>query len=120
MFCWLTWKLPSIGGAPSTASWFEGTVQELELYDPAGGFYSASGEDVYPNLWSAVFAADAIKLAWKEPHLQDALQTYRHQWRKHDLMVWDNRCTIHLALADFDESQAFRPRPRAQPNHYRA
>lgn len=22
---------------------------------------------------------------------------YRHQWRKHDLVVWDNRCTMHRA-----------------------
>jgi taurine dioxygenase len=31
--------------------------------------------------------------------------TYRHQWRNNDLMIWDNRCTMHLALADFDEKQ---------------
>lgn len=30
---------------------------------------------------------------------------YRHQWRKHDIIVWDNRCTMHLALGDFDETQ---------------
>ena len=31
--------------------------------------------------------------------------TYRHQWRKDDIVVWDNRCTMHLALGDFDETQ---------------
>ena len=30
---------------------------------------------------------------------------YRHQWRKDDIIVWDNRCTMHLALGDFDETQ---------------
>jgi taurine dioxygenase len=30
---------------------------------------------------------------------------YRHQWRKNDLLVWDNRCTLHQALGDFDETQ---------------
>jgi len=30
---------------------------------------------------------------------------YRHQWRKDDILVWDNRCTMHQALGDFDESQ---------------
>lgn len=30
---------------------------------------------------------------------------YRHQWRKNDILAWDNRCTMHLALADFDHSQ---------------
>lgn len=30
---------------------------------------------------------------------------YRHQWRKNDIVVWDNRCTMHQALGDFDEMQ---------------
>jgi len=30
---------------------------------------------------------------------------YRHQWRVGDLVCWDNRTTMHLALGDFDPSQ---------------
>jgi taurine dioxygenase len=30
---------------------------------------------------------------------------YRHQWRADDILVWDNRCTMHCALGDFDETQ---------------
>ena len=30
---------------------------------------------------------------------------YRHQWRARDLVMWDNRCTMHLALGDYDRSQ---------------
>ncbi len=30
---------------------------------------------------------------------------YRHQWRNNDIVVWDNRCTMHQALGDFDETQ---------------
>lgn len=26
----------------------------------------------------------------------------RHQWQPDDLLVWDNRCTAHLALGDYD------------------
>ena len=59
----------------------EGLANRTVLVGPAGGFYSASGEDLYPNVWSALFAADAIKKAFKEPHLQDALQPYRQRWR---------------------------------------
>ena len=59
----------------------EGLANRTVLVGPAGGFFSASGEDIYPNVWSAVFAADAIKKAWKEPHLQDALGPYRQKWR---------------------------------------
>jgi taurine dioxygenase len=28
--------------------------------------------------------------------------TYRHRWRVNDVAIWDNRCTLHLALRDFD------------------
>lgn len=30
---------------------------------------------------------------------------YRHTWRPHDLVMWDNFCTQHVALADYDHSQ---------------
>lgn len=30
---------------------------------------------------------------------------YRHHWRKHDILAWDNRCVMHQALGDFDETQ---------------
>lgn len=29
---------------------------------------------------------------------------YRHKWQVHDLIFWDNRCTMHYALADYDTS----------------
>ena len=38
-------------------------------------------------------------------HAQRHEFTYRHQWRKNDVLMWDNRCTMHIALADFDQSQ---------------
>jgi hypothetical protein len=50
------------------------------LFGPAGGFYSACLEDLYPNCWSAAFAVDAVRHALTEPHLQDALQPYRQAW----------------------------------------
>lgn len=27
---------------------------------------------------------------------------YRHKWRRHDLLFWDNRCTMHLAAGGYD------------------
>jgi flavin-dependent dehydrogenase len=59
----------------------EGLANRTLLVGPAGGFYSATAEDMYPNCWSALYAADAIKKALREVHLQDALQPYRHRWR---------------------------------------
>jgi len=30
--------------------------------------------------------------------------TFRHRWQVGDIVMWDNRCTMHLALSDFDPS----------------
>ena len=30
---------------------------------------------------------------------------YRHQWRENDIVMWDNRCTLHMALGDFDQNE---------------
>ncbi|HEX8915166.1 MAG TPA: hypothetical protein VF796_22635 [Humisphaera sp.] len=59
----------------------EGVANRTLLLGPAGGFYCQSGEDIYPNCWSAQYACEAIKKALKEPHLQDALGPYRSRWR---------------------------------------
>jgi hypothetical protein len=59
----------------------EGVANRTLLVGPAGGFYSACGEDVYPNCWSAIFAAEVMKKALGEEHLQDALNAYRSKWR---------------------------------------
>lgn len=32
--------------------------------------------------------------------------TYRHQWRPYDILMWDNRCTLHMAVPDNDHVQA--------------
>ncbi len=38
-------------------------------------------------------------------HATSPDNVYRHQWSEGDLVCWDNRTTMHLALADFDQSQ---------------
>lgn len=50
------------------------------LFGPAGGFLSASGEEVYPSCWSAKYAAEAAAKAARASHPQDALAGYRGQW----------------------------------------
>ena len=59
----------------------EGVANRTLLVGPAGGFYSACGEDVYPGCWSALFAADVLRKALRHEHLQDALADYRQVWR---------------------------------------
>ena len=31
--------------------------------------------------------------------------TYRHRWTVGDLLIWDNRCAMHLAIQDYDQSE---------------
>lgn len=58
----------------------EGVANRTLLIGPAGGFYTACAEDIYPNCWSAIHACDVARKALKEPHLQDAIQAYRQKW----------------------------------------
>ncbi len=30
---------------------------------------------------------------------------YRHRWAPRDLVIWDNRCTMHYAVVDYDEDR---------------
>jgi taurine dioxygenase len=30
---------------------------------------------------------------------------YRHQWQTDDIILWDNRCTMHIALGDYPEGE---------------
>ena len=32
---------------------------------------------------------------------------YRHKWRRHDLLQWDNRCVFHAAT-DYDTAKELR------------
>jgi taurine dioxygenase len=44
--------------------------------------------------------ADAV-LAFLYRHMTTERFTYRHRWSPGDLVIWDNRCTLHNALPDF-------------------
>lgn len=34
-------------------------------------------------------------------HAVSAETTYRHSWRLHDIVMWDNRCVLHYAVSDY-------------------
>ena len=34
-------------------------------------------------------------------HATQPAFVYRHQWRPHDLVFWDNRCTMHQGVRDY-------------------
>ena len=51
-------------------------------------------------------AADEGRMLLDElcDHLEDPRFQYAHHWKAGDILIWDNRCTIH-ARTDFDASQ---------------
>lgn len=51
---------------------------------------------------------DAASDALLDPLYDFAFQPrfqYRHRWQSGDLVIWDNRCTMHRANADYDLNQ---------------
>ena len=44
-------------------------------------------------------------LGFLNQHATSAELVYRHRWSVHDLVMWDNRCTLHVALPDFDQGR---------------
>ena len=44
-------------------------------------------------------------LAFLNAHATRPEFIYRHAWRPHDVVMWDNRCTLHYAVQDYDHRQ---------------
>jgi len=38
-------------------------------------------------------------------HLTRPEFIYRHSWKPYDMVMWDNRCTLHYAVANYDDSE---------------
>jgi alpha-ketoglutarate-dependent taurine dioxygenase len=51
------------------------------------------------------FEAGRARLAELEAHSTQERFIYRHQWRSGDVLMWDNRCLLHRADANFDASR---------------
>jgi len=58
------------------------------------------------RLFAGMTAAESRPLLHHlSEHAVDPTNVYRHRWRKNDLVMWDNRCLLHRALADYDRTQ---------------
>ena len=44
-------------------------------------------------------------LGFLNQHATSPEFVYRHRWSVNDLVMWDNRCTLHVALPDFDQAR---------------
>jgi alpha-ketoglutarate-dependent taurine dioxygenase len=50
-------------------------------------------------------AEGRAQLAALEAHATQQRFVYRHKWRPGDLLMWDNRCLLHRADANFDAAR---------------
>ena len=44
-----------------------------------------------------------LLLTWLYRQAMEPNLMYRHQWKRHDLVVWDNRCVMHYGVNDYGE-----------------
>ena len=43
-------------------------------------------------------------LSYLYEHATKPENVYRHRWTAGDVLMWDNRCTLHYAVADYDDT----------------
>jgi taurine dioxygenase len=47
----------------------------------------------------------ALLLNFLYQHCTQPEFVFRHRWSQGDLMIWDNRCTMHYAIVDYDDDR---------------
>jgi len=80
-----------------------------EVVHPVVHRHEAGYETLYINPafvnriegWSAEESAPFLSMLYERAKL--ANYTYRHRWSQRDLVVWDNRCTMHYGVNDYSE-----------------
>jgi taurine dioxygenase len=53
-------------------------------------------------------------------HMEQVNFQMRHRWRANDLVMWDNRCTQHLAVSDYAPAHRLMHRITVQGDRPRA
>jgi taurine dioxygenase len=73
----------------------------VRAHDETGRKTLYIGEQLTRRIVGMTEKESAPLLRFLAEHMVDPLFTYRQKWQKNDLIMWDNRSTMHLALADF-------------------
>ncbi len=62
-----------------------------------------SHPETVPALESMTESESRPLLDYLYAHSPSPDRTYRHQWRAGDVVMWDNRCTMHYAVHDYGD-----------------
>ena len=99
---------------PSTASGQRSLSVDLVAAD--GSMIASAGTrlDVAPDPKAALISrpADTARIDELIAHATQRQFIYTHRWRVHDLVIWDNRCTMHRG-SEFDDLRWKRDMQRA-------
>ncbi len=96
----------------SNFSTFKATDRQIEITPPVRHPVVSTHPDtgrkslyVNPGFTTRIIGMNADEsealLTFLFTHATQPQFIYRHRWRKHDLVIWDNRCTMHYAVQDF-------------------
>lgn len=57
-------------------------------------------------------------LDWLLGHATRYDFTYRHAWSQGDVVIWDNRCTLHYAVHDYGDAPRVLHRPTIKGENF--
>lgn len=96
------------------------------VYQPIARVHDATGRKaLYVSEMTTVAieglsAAESVPiLSFLHEHSTPPENVYRHVWRPADMILWDNRCVMHMALADYDLAERrtmYRTTLRGEPS----
>jgi taurine dioxygenase len=82
------------------------------VYQPIARVHDENGRKALYVSEMTTTGIEGLTAAESQPLLQFLFErsvvhenVYRHRWQVGDLMMWDNRSAMHIALADYDDSQ---------------
>jgi taurine dioxygenase len=85
------------------------TAQPLVRVHPETGRKALYlGETLVRQIVGMTAAESGPLLDYLKQHMTRPQYVYRHVWQKDDVLMWDNRCTMHVALGDFDRRNQLR------------
>jgi taurine dioxygenase len=61
--------------------------------------------DTAQTIDGMTFAESRPLLDFLYQHSTSPDNVYRHMWKEGDLVMWDNRCTMHYAVHDYGEQE---------------
>jgi taurine dioxygenase len=98
-------KRTADGAAPKVAPKNAPVIQPLVSIHPETGRASLLiGETAVKQFMDMTLEESAPILRYLTDHATQPQFIYRHSWRPGDLLIWDNRCTMHKVIADHAEN----------------